>query len=211
METDFFFGKPENISSSILFKDKEDSFESVDYASQLVNNGGFITRAVTIGAILFSFSFNEPATAQISKMSLQYVKPDVTILAKLEQGIQEELQNDRDQVRQYWRHEASSLALLKEGWDGEDAKRVSTTAINNVLNMLDQDEIRLDLIQDIYANETGTVTIEWDNGNKEFAGIQVGRQRMSYYVTLKTKEILKDYEPVNDGGVSELLRNLSLL
>lgn len=194
----------------MLFE-KEDRIENIDYASQLVNNGGFITKAVTMGAILFSFSFNEPSTAQISKMSLQYIKPDVTILAKVEQGIQEELQNDRDQIRQYWRQEASSLALLKEGWDGEDAKRVSTTAINNVLNMLDQDEIRLDLIQDIYANETGTVTIEWDNGNKEFAGIQVGRQRMSYYVTLKTKEILKDYEPVNDGGVSELLRNLSLL
>ena len=194
----------------MLFE-KVDRIENVDYASQLVNNGGFITKAVTMGAILFSFSFNEPSTAQISKMSLQYIKPDVTILAKVEQGIQEELQNDRDQIRQYWRQEASSLALLKEGWDGEDAKRVSTTAINNVLNMLDQDEIRLDLIQDIYANETGTVTIEWDNGNKDFAGIQVGRQRMSYYVTLKTKEILKDYEPVNDGGVSELLRNLSLL
>ena len=194
----------------MLFE-KVDRIENVDYASQLFNNGGFITKAVTMGAILFSFSFNEPSTAQISKMSLQYIKPDVTILAKVEQGIQEELQNDRDQIRQYWRQEASSLALLKEGWDGEDAKRVSTTAINNVLNMLDQDEIRLDLIQDIYANETGTVTIEWDNGNKEFAGIQVGRQRMSYYVTLKTKEILKDYEPVNDGGVSELLRNLSLL
>ena len=194
-----------------MLLDKEDRIENVDYAFQLVNNGGFITKVVTMGAILFSFSFNEPSTAQISKMSLQYIKPDVTILAKVEQGIQEELQNDRDQIRQYWRQEASSLALLKEGWDGEDAKRVSTTAINNVLNMLDQDEIRLDLIQDIYANETGTVTIEWDNGNKEFAGIQVGRQRMSYYVTLKTKEILKDYEPVNDGGVSELLRNLSLL
>lgn len=210
METDFSFRKPENISSSMLL-DKEDRIENVDYAFQLVNNGGFITKVVTMGAILFSFSFNEPSTAQISKMSLQYIKPDVTILAKVEQGIQEELQNDRDQIRQYWRQEASSLALLKEGWDGEDAKRVSTTAINNVLNMLDQDEIRLDLIQDIYANETGTVTIEWDNGNKEFAGIQVGRQRMSYYVTLKTKEILKDYELVNDGGVSELLRNLSLL
>ena len=209
MESNFSFVKPDNVTS--LGYLKENGLDKVDYASQLANNGGFITKAVAMGVMVFTFSLNEPASAQVKDLSLQFSKPDITILKKVEHAIREDIQSQQEQVRHLWKQEVSSLALLKEGWDGEKAKRVSTTAIKNVLNMLDGKHIRLDLIQDIYANETGTVTIEWDNGNKEYAGIQVGRQYMSYYVTLHTGEVLKDYEPINVLGLKELYRNLSLL
>lgn len=209
MESNFSFVKPDTITSSGYFK--ESSLEKVDYASQLANNGGFITKAIAMGVMVFTFSFNEPASAQVKELAVQFSKPDITILEKVERAIKEDIQSQTEQIRHFWKQEVSSLALLKEGWDGEQAKRVSTTAINNVLNMLNCKQVRLDLIQDIYANEAGTVTIEWDNGNKEYAGIQVGRQRMSYYVTLNNGEILKDYEPINAVGLTELYRNLSLL
>lgn len=209
MESNFSFVKPDNITSSGYFK--ESSLDKVDYASQLTNNSGFITKAVAMGVMVFTFSFNEPVSAQVKDLAVQFSKPDITILEKVERAIKEDIQSQTEQMRHFWKQEVSGLALLKEGWDGEQAKRVSTTAINNVLNMLDSKLVRLDMIQDIYANEAGTVTIEWDNGNKEFAGIQVGRQRMSYYVTLNTGEVLKDYEPINAVGLKELYRNLSLL
>lgn len=209
MESNFSFVKPDTITSSGYLK--ESSLDKVDYASQLANNGGFITKAVAMGVMVFTFSFNEPASAQVKELAVQFSKPDITILEKVERAIKEDIQSQTEQMRHFWKQEVSSLALLKEEWDGEQAKRVSTTAINNVLNMLNSKLVRLDLIQDIYANEAGTVTIEWDNGNKEYAGIQVGRQRMSYYITLNTGEILKDYEPINAVGLTELYRNLSLL
>lgn len=209
MESNFSFVKPDTITSSGYFK--ESSLDKVDYALQLANNGGFITKAVAMGVMVFSFSLNEPASAQVRDLAIQFSKPDITILEKVERAIKEDVQSQTEQMRHFWKQEVSSLALLKGGWDGEQAKRVSTTAINNVLNMLNCKLVRLDLIQDIYANEAGTVTIEWDNGNKEFAGVQVGRQRMSYYVTLNSGEILKDYEPINAVGLTELYRNLSLL
>ena len=209
MESNFSFVKPDNITSSGYFK--ESGLDKVDYASQLANNGGFITKAVAMGVMMFTFSFNEPASAQVKDLAVQFSQPDITIIEKVERAIEEDIQSQTEQIRHFWKQEVSSLALLKEGWDGEQAKRVSTTAINNVLNMLNSKLVRLDLIQDIYANEAGTVTIEWDNGNKEYAGIQVGRQRMSYYVTLNTGEILRDYEPINAVGLTELYRNLSLL
>lgn len=209
MESSFSFVKPDSITSSGFLN--ENGLDKVDYASQLANNGGFITKAVAMGVMVFTFSFNEPASAQSKEFSMQFSKPDITILEKVEREIKEDIQSQKEQIRHFWKQEVSSFALLKEGWDGEQAKRVSTTAINNVLNMLNSKQVRLDLIQDIYANEAGTVTIEWDNGNKEYAGIQVGRQRMSYYVTLHTGEVLKDYEPINAIGLKELYRNLSLL
>jgi len=209
MESRFSYVNPDNITSSGFLK--ESSLDRVDYASQLANNGDFITKAVAMGVIVFTFSFNESASAQTKDLSMHFSKPDITILEKVEREIRDDIQSQQEQMRHFWKQEVSSLALLKEGWDGEQAKRVSTTAINNVLNMLNSKQVRLDLIQDIYANEAGTVTIEWDNGNKEYAGIQVGRQLMSYYVTLHSGEILKDYEPINAVGLKELYRNISLL
>lgn len=188
-----------------------DSLESVDYAGQIINNASPVFRAVAVGVMMFTFSLCEPVAAQGIKTSLSYCEPEKSTVELIKSDFFEEQKDFLDQLRQQWRVETMNLGQLRDDWDGEGALRVSTTAIRNVLKLLDSDKVRIDLIQDIYPNEKGIVVMEWENTNGECAGIQMGRQRMSYYVSLNDNDILEDYEPVNDEGIHKLFNYLSLL
>lgn len=207
MEFEYSYYSSESDDSSI----QNDSLESVDYAGQTINSSGSILRAITVGMMLFTFSICEPASANKPKASLVFSEPDISVVEQINNSFTEDQKEWRDQLLQQWRTETMNLGLLRDDWDGEGALRVSTTAIRNVLKLLNDDKVRLDLIQDIYPNEKGTVTIEWDNYNGDCAGIQIGRQRMSYYLSLHDNDIFKDYEPVNSEGVKKLFHYLSLL
>lgn len=208
MDIDFSFEIPEIKKLSGIIKEYEQ--DKTDYAAQLLNNNGFIPRAIVMGIMVFTFSFNNPSLSPIVDTSLEFSVSAVSNEDVIK-DIEDEILSHKEHVCEFWKHEAVKLALLREGWDGGNAKRVSTTAISNVLNLLDRDELRLDYIQDIYANDQGTVSIEWKNDRNELAGIQVGRKYMSYYLTLQSDKVFKDYEPINAKGLNELFYNLSLL
>lgn len=142
---------------------------------------------------------------------LTYNKPDTEIVQHVLVNLQGDIQLAEENKRQNLKIETMALAKLVDNWDEEGAMRVSTTAIKNVLNLLDHASIRIDLLQDIYANPNGTISVEWENDNNEFAGMQIGRKQMSYYVTHHLGSDYGSYEKISEENYQKFLTKLALL
>ena len=54
-------------------------------------------------------------------------------------------------------------------------------------------------------------SVEWESDNHEYAGVQIGRKQMSYYVTRHQGSDYCNFEYINEESYSKLLAKLALL
>lgn len=184
---------------------------STDYVKQSSRSSSVVQHLITTGAMMLTLTVcsNTPTMEKEPKMT--YTKADTEIVQQVLVNLQGDIQFAEENKRQNLKIETMALAKLVDNWDEEGAMRVSTTAIKNVLNLLDHASIRIDLLQDIYANPNGTISVEWENDNNEFAGMQIGRKQMSYYVTHHSGSDYGSYEIISEENYLKFLTKLALL
>ena len=167
---------------------------------------------ITVGAMMFTLTVSPASSALEIEPKITFnTQPAPETMQKVFASLQNDVILDKESKRENLKVEVMALAKLEDNWDGEGAQRVSTTAIKNVLNLLDHASVRIDLIQDIYANANGTVSVEWENNNHEYAGVQIGRKQMSYYVTRHQGSDYCNYENINEKSYQILLAKLAML
>lgn len=191
---------------------KEFDFQTPDYAKQASSPSGMVQRMVTVGAMMFTLTICSTSSAMEKEPKIIFnTQPCTETMEKVLADLQKDAMLVEESKRESWKVETMALAKLTENWDGEGAQRVSTTAINNVLNLLNHTSVRVDLLQDIYANPNGTVSVEWENDCHEYAGVQIGRKQMSYYVTRHKGSDYCNFELINEKSYQKLLTKLAML
>lgn len=202
----YFFSKPEVESLD------EVHYPPIDYAKQASRSSNMVQRVITVGTMMLTLTVCYTSSAMEKEPKLTFnTQPDTETIQKVFASLQNEAISVEESKRDSFKVEAMALAKLADNWDEEGALRVSTTAIKNVLNLLDHASVRVDLLQDIYANPNGTVSVEWENNNHEYAGVQIGRKQMSYYVTRHQGSDYCNYEFINEENYQKLLAKLALL
>lgn len=189
----------------------ETHLSSTDYVKQASRSSSMVRYLITTGAMMLTLTVCSSAPSMEKEPKLTYNKPDTEIVQHVLVNLQGDIQLAEENKRQNLKIETMALAKLVDNWDEEGAMRVSTTAIKNVLNLLDHPSIRIDLLQDIYANPNGTISVEWENDNNEFAGMQIGRKQMSYYVTHHSGSDYGSYEKISEENYQKFLTKLALL
>ena len=184
---------------------------STDYVKQASHSSSKVRHLITTGAMMLTLTVctNAPTMEKDPKMT--YTTADTEIVQHVLANLQSDIRLAEENRRQNLKIETMALAKLVDNWDEDGAMRVSTTAIKNVLNLLDHALVRLDLLQDIYANPNGTISVEWENDNNEFAGMQIGRKQMSYYVTCHSGSDYGSYEKISEENYLKFLSKLALL
>ena len=186
-------------------------FTATDYVKQASRSSSMVQRLITAGAMVFTLTISSNASSMEKKPKLTYIEANTEIVQHVLVSWQNDIQLAEEDKRQNLKLETMSLAKLVDNWDEEGAMHVSTTAIKNVLNLLNHASIRIDLLQDIYANPNGTISVEWKNGNNEYAGMQIGRKQMSYYVTHRSGSDYGSYEIISEENYQKFLTKLALL
>lgn len=189
----------------------ETHLSSTDYVKQASRSSSMVRYLITTSAMMLTLTVCSSAPSMEKEPKLTYNKPDTEIVQHVLVNLQGDIQLAEENKRQNLKIETMALAKLVDNWDEEGAMRVSTTAIKNVLNLLDHASIRIDLLQDIYANPNGTISVEWENDNNEFAGMQIGRKQMSYYVTHHSGSDYGSYEKISEENYQKFLTKLALL
>lgn len=189
----------------------ETHLSSTDYVKQASRSSSMVRYLITTGAMMLTLTVCSSAPSMEKEPKLTYNKPDTEIVQHVLVNLQGDIQLAEENKRQNLRIETMALAKFVDNWDEEGAMRVSTTAIKNVLNLLDHASIRIDLLRDIYANPNGTISVEWENDNNEFAGMQIGRKQMSYYVTHHSGSDYGSYEKISEENYQKFLTKLALL
>lgn len=184
---------------------------STDYIKQVSRSSNMVQCLITTGAIMFTLTVSSNASSMEKAPKLTYTQADTEIVQQVLVSSQNDIRLAEENKRQNLKIETRALAKLVDNWDEEGAVRVSTTAIKNVLNLLDCVSIRIDLLQDIYANPNGTISVEWENDNNEYAGMQIGRKQMSYYVTHRSGSDYGSYEIISKENYQKFLTKLALL
>ena len=85
-----------------------------------------------------------------------------------------------DSSRMRARSQVLAIANYKDDWDGYGAIRPLSACLSHALDIIDDKEFGIENLSDIYPNPNGTITFEWENGNKEI-GLELGSQEFSYY------------------------------
>lgn len=185
---------------------------STDYAKQVSRSSSMVQRMIKAGAMMFTLTVCSTSSAMDKDVKLTFnTRPDTETVQKVFDYLQNEAVLIEENKRESLKVEVMALAKLPENWDEEGALRVSTTAIKNVLNLLDHASVRVDLLQDIYANPNGTVSVEWGNDNHEYAGVQIGRKQMSYYITRHQGSDYCNFELIKEENYQKLLAKLAML
>lgn len=198
-------------------KPQVDTFDEVhthttDYAKQASRSSSMVQRIITVGTMMFTLTVCSVSSAMEKEPKLTFfTQPDKETIQKVFTSLQNDVILVEENKRDNLKIEVMALAKLADNWDEEGAQRVSTTAIKNVLNLLNYASVRVDLLQDIYANPNGTISIEWENDNHEYAGVQIGRKQMSYYVTRHQGSYYKNFEFINEENYQKLLAKLAML
>lgn len=187
-------------------------FHSTDYVKQVPRSSNMVQRMITVGAMMFTLTICSTSSAMDKEAKLTFnTRPDTETVRKVFNDLQNETVLIEENKRESLKVEVRALAKLSENWDEEGALRVSTTAIKNVLNLLDHASVRMNLLQDIYANPNGSVSVEWGNDNHEYAGVQIGRKQMSYYITRHQGCDYCNFEIINEENYQKLLAKLAKL
>ena len=191
---------------------KEVHSNSIDYAKQAARSISKVECMITDGAMVFILQVSPASsTLEIEPKITFNTQPAPETMQIVYASLQNDVILDEESKRENLKVEVMALAKLEDNWDEEGAQRVSTTAIKNVLNLLDYHSVRIDLIVDIYANTNGTVSVEWENDNHEYAGVQIGRKQMSYYVTRHQGSDYCNLEYINEKNYQKLLTKLAML
>ena len=201
-----------SFSKSQLEHIEEVHFHSTDYAKQASRSSSMVHRMIIVGAMMFTMTVCSTSSAMEKEPKLTFnTQPDTETIQKVFDSLEYDTILAEESKRESLKVEVMALAKLVDNWDEEGAQRVSTTAIKNTLNLLNHASVRVDLLQDIYANPNGTVSVEWENGNHEYAGLQIGRKQMSYYVTRHQGSDYCNYEFINEKNYQILLEKLAML
>lgn len=191
---------------------EEVTSQSIDYAKQVTHSVGMVQYMINLGALMVTMTLCSSSPPMETESELTFnLHPDSEIIQRVMSSLQHDDALVEESKRESWKVDVMALAQLTDNWDEEGAQRVSTTAIKHVLNLLDHPSVRVDLLQDIYANPNGTVSVEWESDNHEYAGVQIGRKQMSYYVTRHQGSDYCNFEYINEESYSKLLAKLALL
>lgn len=91
-----------------------------------------------------------------------------------------ELVEKVDLLREEAQDEIRAYANFLDDWDGYGAVRPVSECLNHALEIIRNKNISLDFLTDIYPNPNGTISLEWEQGDKEI-GLEVGSREFSYY------------------------------
>lgn len=114
---------------------------------------------------------NEEADA--GKTSVSYYK-----VARANNHLMKEEQVDVQ--REQAQDEVRAFANFQDDWDGYGAVRPVAECLNHALEIIRNENIRLEHLTDIYPNPNGTLTLEWEQDENEI-GLEVGSHEFSYF------------------------------
>lgn len=85
--------------------------------------------------------------------------------------------------------EITSFGVLGDNWDGYGAVPVLpeiVEKVNTLINVLGSSCI--EKVTNVFPNPHGTITIEWENNQREKLGLEIGLNSFSYFINYKNAE-----------------------
>lgn len=184
-----------------------DSYPQEEAYSKHITSGS--SHCVKIGMIMLS---------GLISANLNAVEPKINYLPATADNIEVTLNeivdvdwSQPDFLKQQWADEVSSLASLLDNWDGEGAQRMSTKSICHVLNILDNPRSRVDIIDDIYPNQNGFVSVVWRNKQNDIVSLEVGRTLMSYFCRNNNVKEFYNRCKIDNNELNNLFQRLAKL
>jgi hypothetical protein len=95
------------------------------------------------------------------------------------------------------------LKLLKEDWDGYGALPVFDRCIKNALNVLWNEQLSSKYITEVYPNNNGTVSIEWEHDDNLISA-EFGIDSFAYYVDLNGHTYFEKEQSISSENIKRL-------
>ena len=185
------FGAPTSLDESICFDMEGNAIQDYSFESSHMAKNDITNRFKILGCsviLFFSSVADDKIKAKPADFTFNFQQ---AVSASLDDTIIDsrvEYKERASIIRNEWKKELSKIALYEDNWDEEGAIKVPHIVLGKAIQLLDFTDINIHLIQDIYANPSGTISIEWGNTNDETIGVEVGARKMSYYTSLRGDE-----------------------
>ena len=145
--------------------------------------------------------------------------PDITTYGKgTEQKIEEferveskEIEQRASFVREGILSEIRELGNLPNDWDGYGAVRVRPRSLVNAIDILSSRLIDCEMIDEVFAQPNGTVYIIWVNPDNRKLGLEIGEEKMSYYVDTAEETLFYEKIKISEQNIKVLSRNIGQL
>lgn len=168
-----------------------------------------VRMATKFGVIFLSGLIN--MNVEAANLETKFSVPNSNDYSLIDNYVKNEVALNRNIIRDQLKNEVVELAKLKDNWDGDGARRMSTTSIQHALSILDNELARVNLIDDIYPNPNGFVSIQWRNENNDIISLELGRKQMSYFTKIKLKLDFVDRRDITQKELSELYYKIASL
>lgn len=130
---------------------------------------------------------------------------------KITQTNTEEVTEDEsDILREQAQDEIRTIANFQDDWDGYGAIRPLSECLKHALEIISNNNIRLDYLTDIYPNPNGTLTLEWEQDDNEI-GLEVGSQEFSYFAHFGELHTYNNRKPYVTEELEKLAGYISIL
>lgn len=168
-----------------------------------------VKMATKFGVIFLSGLIN--MNVEAANLETTFSVPNSNDYSIIDNYVKNEVALNRSIIRDQLKNEIVELAKLKDNWDGDGARRMSTTSIQHALSILDNVSARVNLIDDIYPNPNGFVSIQWRNENNDIISLELGRKKMSYFTKIKSKLEFVDRRDISQKEFSVLYNKIASL
>lgn len=168
-----------------------------------------VKMATKFGVIFLSGLIN--MNVEAANLETTFSVPNSNDYSIIDNYVKNEVALNRSIIRDQLKNEIVELAKLKDNWDGDGARRMSTTSIQHALSILDNVSARVNLIDDIYPNPNGFVSIQWRNENNDIISLELGRKKMSYFTKIKSKLEFMDRRDISQKEFSVLYNKIASL
>lgn len=181
----------------------KDEFESTNTeAANLFKNNNKTKMALLVATGLVTLSPNLAVRAEIkiqkeNRLSIENYEENVCIndyLKDLNNIIIKKNYDKKEILKKIF-----AFKMLNENWDGYGAYPLEAETAANAIEMLDLiGEELFSGVNDIYPNPNGTLTFEWNNNTGEIFSLEIGNNKVSYFLEMTPEEtIYKNNIPVN--------------
>jgi hypothetical protein len=95
------------------------------------------------------------------------------------------------------------LSSLKDDWDGYGALPVFDDSIQNAIRVVKDEDVPAQYISDVYANNNGTVSIEWEHDDNRIS-VEIGIESFAYYVDYEGETFYEKEQPISVETIKRL-------
>lgn len=103
------------------------------------------------------------------------------------------------------------LGNLPNDWDGYGAVRVRPRSLVNAMDIISSRLIDCELIDEVFAQPNGTVYIIWEGSDNRKLGLEIGEEKMSYYVDTEDGTLFYEKIKISEQNIKALSGSIGQL